>query len=304
MSIHKSGFIAIVGRPNVGKSTLLNKLVGEKVAIVSNKPQTTRNKIMAILNTEESQMIFLDTPGFHKPRTRLGERMVQTVNQSIGDVDCVVMVIEMEEALTKAEQQILDKIKQAHLPAILAINKIDGRSKGDILPVIDMVSHLHEFEAIIPISAQTGENVPHLVKELEKLMPEGPQFFPDDMFTDQPEKQIVAEIIREKLLRLLTDEVPHGTAVEIIKMKERADGMLDISANIYCEKDSHKGIIIGKKGAMLKKIGSIARQDIERFFDTKCYLQLWVKTKEDWRNSNFQLKELGFSEDRQDTDWS
>lgn len=304
MPIHKSGFIAIVGRPNVGKSTLLNKLVGEKVAIVSNKPQTTRNKIMAILNTEQSQMIFLDTPGFHKPRTRLGERMVQAVNQSIGDVDCVVMVIEMEEALTKAEQQILDKIKQAHLPAILAINKIDGRSKGDILPVIDMVSRLHEFEAIIPISAQTGENVPHLVEELEKLMPEGPQFFPEDMFTDQPEKQIVAEIIREKLLRLLTDEVPHGTAVEIIKMKERPDGMLDISANIYCEKDSHKGIIIGKKGAMLKKIGSIARQDIERFFDAKCYLQLWVKTKEDWRNSNFQLKELGFSEERKDTDWS
>jgi GTP-binding protein Era len=295
MEINHSGFIAIVGRPNVGKSTLLNQMIGEKVAIVSSKPQTTRTKIMAILNTERSQMIFLDTPGFHKPKTKLGERMVSVVSQSIGDVDCVLMVVEPKVELNQNEQQIIKKIEASGMPAILVINKVDTVRKDELLPVIDAMSKAYDFEAIIPVSAATGENVDMLIEELEKQMPEGPQFFPEDMFTDQPEKQIVAEIIREKVLRLLNDEVPHGTAVEILKMKDK-NGMLDISANIYCEKDSHKGIIIGKKGAMLKKIGTYARQDIERFFDAKCYLQLWVKVKEDWRNSNFNLKELGFSE--------
>ncbi|MGI6031065.1 MAG: GTPase Era [Eubacteriales bacterium] len=295
--IKRSGFIAIVGRPNVGKSTLLNALVGEKLAIVSSKPQTTRTRIMGIQNTEESQLIYLDTPGFHKPRTRLGQKMVGVVNQSIGDVDCILLVVEPKPTLNENEQAILQKIQASGMPAILVINKVDEIKKTELLPVMDALSKTYPYVAIVPVSARQGENLSDLVAEMERHLPEGPAFFPEEMLTDQPEKQIVAEIIREKLLRLLDDEVPHGTAVEILQMKEKKGGMLDISANIYCEKESHKGIIIGKKGAMLKKVGTYAREDIERFFGVKCYLQLWVKVKDDWRNSNFQLKEFGFGED-------
>ena len=294
--ITKTAMITICGRPNVGKSTLTNALVGEKIAIVSNKPQTTRNRISAVVNRGETQFILMDTPGFHKPRTRLGDYMVKVVRESVADVDAVVLVVEPIASLGAQEEALIERIKQSGAPAVLCINKIDTVEKQDLLAVIAAYSAVHDFTAIIPISARTGDGLEMLMDELEKFAEPGPQLFPDDMISDMPEKQICAELVREKLLLCLDKEIPHGTAVEVTKFTERENGIIDMDVTIYCEKDSHKGIIIGKKGAMLKKIGEMARTDIEAFMGTKVFLQTWVKVKENWRDSNAQLRNFGFTE--------
>ena len=294
--ITKTAMITICGRPNVGKSTLTNALVGEKIAIVSNKPQTTRNRISAVVNRGETQFVLMDTPGFHKPRTRLGDYMVKVVRESVADVDAVVLVVEPIASLGPQEEALIERIKQSGAPAVLCINKIDTVEKQDLLAVIAAYSAAHDFTAIIPISARTGDGLDMLMDELEKFAEPGPQLFPDDMISDMPEKQICAELVREKLLLCLDKEIPHGTAVEVTKFTERDNGIIDMDVTIYCEKDSHKGIIIGKKGAMLKKIGEMARTDIEAFMGTKVFLQTWVKVKENWRDSNAQLRNFGFTE--------
>ena len=292
----KSAMITICGRPNVGKSTLTNALVGEKIAIVSNKPQTTRNRITAIVNRGDTQFVLMDTPGFHKPKTRLGDYMVNVVRESVADVDCVLLLVEPIAAIGPQEEALIERIKQSGAPAILVINKLDTVDKGRLLEVISVYSQAHDFDAIIPISAINGDGQAELMAELEKYACEGPHFFPDDMITDQPERQICAELVREKLLLCLENEIPHGTAVEVTKFSERDNGIIDLEVTIFCEKDSHKGIIIGKKGAMLKKIGEMARTDIEEFMGTKVFLQTWVKVKENWRDSMAQLRNFGFGE--------
>ena len=294
--ITKTAMITICGRPNVGKSTLTNALVGEKIAIVSNKPQTTRNRISAVVNRGETQFVLMDTPGFHKPRTRLGDYMVKVVRESVADVDAVVLVVEPIASPGPQEEALIERIKQSGAPAVLCINKIDTVEKEALLAVIAAYSAAHDFNAIIPISARTGDGLDMLMDELEKFAEPGPQLFPDDMISDMPEKQICAELVREKLLLCLDKEIPHGTAVEVTKFSERDNGIIDMDVTIYCEKDSHKGIIIGKKGAMLKKIGEMARTDIEAFMGTKVFLQTWVKVKENWRDSNAQLRNFGFTE--------
>ena len=295
--ITKTAMITICGRPNVGKSTLTNALVGEKIAIVSNKPQTTRNRISAVLNRGETQFVLMDTPGFHKPRTRLGDYMVKVVRESVADVDAVVLVVEPIASIGPQEQALIERIKQSGAPSVLCINKIDTVEKDALLAVIAAYAGAHAFNAIIPISARTGDGLEELLNELEKYAEEGPQLFPDDMISDMPEKQICAELVREKLLLCLDKEIPHGTAVEVTKFSERENGIIDMDVTIYCEKDSHKGIIIGKKGAMLKKIGAMAREDIEAFMGTKVFLQTWVKVKENWRDSNALLRNFGFTEE-------
>ena len=292
----KSAMITICGRPNAGKSTLTNALVGEKVAIVSAKPQTTRNRITAIVNHGETQFVLLDTPGFHKPRTRLGDYMVNIVKESVADVDCVLLMVEPVASLGAQEEALIERLKQVGAPALLLINKIDTVDKARLLEVMAVYSAAYDFDAILPISAKTGEGLDELLDELEKYAAEGPHFFPDDMITDQPERQICAELVREKLLRCLDKEIPHGTAVEVTKFSERENGIVDLEVTIFCEKDSHKGIIIGKKGAMLKKIGELARLDIEDFLGTKVNLQTWVKVKENWRDSMASLRNFGFTE--------
>ena len=292
----KSAMITLCGRPNVGKSTLTNALVGEKVAIVSNKPQTTRNRITAIVNRGDTQFVLMDTPGFHKPRTRLGDYMVNVVKESVADVDCVLLLVEPVAAIGPQEEELLSRIRQSGEPAILVINKIDTVDKTRLLEVMALYSQAYDFDAILPISARTGDGLEELMAELEKYAAEGPHFFPEDMITDQPERQICAELVREKLLQCLDKEIPHGTAVEVTRFSERDSGIIDLEVTIYCEKDSHKGIIIGKKGAMLKKIGELARQDIEEFMGAKVYLQTWVKVKENWRDSMAQLRNFGFTE--------
>ena len=287
--------ITICGRPNVGKSTLTNALVGEKVAIVSPKPQTTRNRITAIVERGDTQFVLLDTPGIHKPRTRLGDYMVSVVKESVADVDCVVMMVEPVASIGPQEESLLARLRETQCPAILAINKIDSVEKGRLLEVIALYSAAYDFDAVIPISAKTGEGLDELLSELDKYAVESPHFFPDDMITDQPERQICAELVREKLLKCLDKEIPHGTAVEITRFSEREDGVVEIDATIFCEKDSHKGIIIGKRGAMLKKIGELARTDIESFLGTKVFLQTWVKVKENWRDSMAQLRNFGYN---------
>ena len=289
----KSGFVGIVGKPNVGKSTLLNAIVGQKIAITSPKPQTTRGKVLAIMTDDESQMVFLDTPGFHKPKNKLGQTMVKAVGDAIADVDMLVMVVEPDAVSNGAERAIMDKI--GDIPCILVINKSDTVRHDELLPVIQFYSELHSFADIIPISAKTGDGVDELKKLLKDSLDEGPMFYPEDMITDQQEKQVVAEIIREKTLRLLDKEVPHGIAVEVVQMKYNGDNKptYNISANIYCEKSSHKGIIIGAGGAMLKRIGTLSRVDCEKMLDAKVYLELWVKVKQDWRNSESLMRELG-----------
>ena len=287
--------ITICGRPNVGKSTLTNALVGEKVAIVSPKPQTTRNRITAIVERGDTQFVLLDTPGIHKPRTRLGDYMVSVVKESVADVDCVVMLVEPVASIGPQEESLLARLRETQCPAILAINKIDSVEKGRLLEVIALYSAAYDFDAVIPISAKTGEGLDELLSELDKYAVESPHFFPDDMITDQPERQICAELVREKLLKCLDKEIPHGTAVEITRFSEREDGVVEIDATIFCEKDSHKGIIIGKRGAMLKKIGELARTDIESFLGTKVFLQTWVKVKENWRDSMAQLRNFGYN---------
>ena len=294
--ISKTAMITICGRPNVGKSTLTNALAGEKIAIVSNKPQTTRNRITAVCQRGETQFVFLDTPGFHKPRTRLGDYMVNVVRQSVADVDAVVLVVEPVASIGPQERELIASIKAADCPAVLAINKLDTVEPEKLLAVIALYSEAYAFNAIVPISARTGDGVEDLLKELDKFAVESPALFPEGVTTDQPEKQVCAELIREKLLLNLEREVPHGTAVEITRFSERDDGIIDLEATIYCEKASHKGIIIGKHGAMLKKIGEDARKDIEEFMGTKVFLQTWVKVKEKWRDSNSLLRNFGYTD--------
>ena len=292
----KTAMITIAGRPNVGKSTLTNFLVGEKIAIVSNKPQTTRNRICGIVTKGDTQFVFVDTPGYHKPRTKLGDYMVNVTKGSIADVDLTVMMVEPIASIGPQEQGLIDQLKATRCPVVLAINKIDSVEKDILLEVIALYSQAADFAAIIPISAKTGDGVEELLKICEKYAIESPFLFPEDSTTDQPERQVMAEIIREKLLWTLDREVPHGTAVEITKFSERDNGIIDIDATIYCEKSSHKGIIIGKQGAMLKKISSMARTDCEKFMGTRVYLTTWVKVKENWRDSDFLVRNFGYRE--------
>ena len=291
----KTAMITIAGRPNVGKSTLTNFLVGEKIAIVSNKPQTTRNRICGIVTREDTQFVFVDTPGYHRSRTKLGDYMVNVARESIADVDATILVVEPIASIGAQEEDLIAKIKASRSPAILAINKIDTVEPDALLAVIAAYSQAG-FDAIIPISAKTGDGVEALLKECAKYSQESPFLFPDDVTTDQPERQVMAEIIREKLLWTLDKEIPHGTAVEITKFSERDSGIIDIDATIYCEKASHKGIIIGKQGAMLKKISSMARADCEKFMGTKVFLTTWVKVKENWRDSDFLVRNFGYSD--------
>ncbi len=293
----KSAFIAIVGRPNVGKSSLLNRLLGQKIAIVSAKPQTTRNRITGVLTEGEYQLVFFDTPGMHKPKNTLGKYMVRSVNESVGGVDCCMLVVEAGRDPGQTELNLIEKFRSLHMPAILAINKIDMLAEKDVLmKQILAYTQLYDFDAVVPVSAQDGSGMNELLDELKKEAGEGGHFFDDDTLTDQPERVIVAEIIREKILRLTDKEIPHGTAVLIEKMKTRDNGILDIDATVFCERETHKRIIIGKNGSMLKKISSYARQDIERFFDCKVFLQTWVKVKEDWRNRAQLVQNFGYDE--------
>ena len=297
MEIKKSGMISIVGRPNVGKSTLTNALVGEKIAIVSNKPQTTRNRISAVVNRGECQYVFLDTPGLHKARTRLGDYMVKVVKESVADVDAILLLVEPIPHIGGPEAELIARIKQLGVPSILVINKMDTVEKEALLAVMQTYGQAHDFNAILPISAKTGEGVEELLDLLAAFLPEGPQLFPEDMVTDQPERQVCAEILREKLLLCLDKEIPHGTAVEITRFSERDNEIIDLDATIYCEKASHKGIIIGKGGAMLKKISTLARTDIEAFMGTKVFLQTWVKVKENWRDNLNLIHNFGYKDE-------
>ena len=295
----KSVFAAIVGRPNVGKSSLLNKLLGEKVAIVSNKPQTTRNRIMGVVTTGATQYVFIDTPGLHRPKSRLGSFMVSQAESTVSEVELVILVTECEKPISEIERVFCNNISKNGIPAILVINKIDTLDKKDrLLGKIEQFSVLHNFSAIVPISAKTGDGIHLLMKEIDLFCIEGPHMFDGDTLTDQPERTLVAEIIREKILFLLQDEIPHGTAVMIDRLHERqTGGMIDIEATIICDKESHKGIIIGAGGSMMKKIASLARLDCERFFDTKINLKCWVKVREGWRESDKQMKNFGFRQE-------
>ncbi|MBD5088518.1 MAG: GTPase Era [Clostridiales bacterium] len=291
----KSGFVTLIGRPNVGKSTLMNHIIGQKIAITSNKPQTTRNRIQTVYTCEQGQIIFVDTPGIHKAKNKLGEYMVNVAERTLNEVDVVLWLVEPATYVGAGEQHIAEQLKKVHTPVILVINKIDTVKKEELLAVIDHYRKIHDFAEIVPVSALKGENADHLVDTIFAYLQEGPQFYDEDTITDQPERQIVAELVREKALRLLKDEIPHGIAVSIEKMKERRHGhIIDIDATIVCERDSHKGIIIGKQGSMLKKIGMDARKEIEALLDSKVNLQLWVKVKKDWRESDFLLKNFGY----------
>lgn len=293
---YKSGFVTLIGRPNVGKSTLMNQLIGQKIAITSNKPQTTRNRIQTVYTSEEGQIIFLDTPGIHKAKNKLGEYMVNTAENTLNEVDVVLWLVEPSTFIGAGERHIAETLKKVKTPVFLIINKIDTVSKEDILTFIDAYKDIYDFCEIIPVSALRGENKETLLAQIIKYLPYGPQFYDEDTITDQPERQIVAELIREKALRNLSDEIPHGVAVSIESMKERNHGaLMDIEATIVCERDSHKGIIIGKKGAMLKKIGMEARREIENLLQTKVNLQIWIKVKKDWRDSDFLLKNYGYN---------
>ncbi len=295
----KSGFVTLIGRPNVGKSTLMNQVIGQKIAITSNKPQTTRNRIQTIYNDERGQMIFVDTPGIHKAKNKLGEYMVSVAERTFEDVDLILWLVEATTFMGAGERHIAEQLKKAHAPVILVVNKIDTVKKEELLKIIDTYKDVLDFAEIIPVSALNGENVEHMKDVIFEHLEVGPQFFEEDVLTDQPERQIVAELIREKALRLLSDEIPHGVAVTIESMKKRKNNrkIIDIEATIICERESHKGIIIGKQGAMLKKIGSQARHDIEDFLQKKVDLRLWVKVKKDWRDSDMLLKNFGYRKD-------
>lgn len=298
MAITHSGMITLCGRPNVGKSTLLNAFVGEKIAIVSSKPQTTRNRISGIVTRGENQYVFLDTPGLHKARNRLGDYMVGVVRASVADVDAVLLVVEPVASVGEPEMELIERIKALKLPAVLVINKVDElENKEKLLEVIAAYTAVHDFQAVMPISAKEKDGVEELLNLLKQFLPEGPQLFPEDMTTDQPERQVMAEILREKLLYCLDKEIPHGTAVEITRFTERDNEIIDVEATIFCEKASHKGIIIGKGGAMLKKVSTLARKDMERFMGTKVFLQTWVKVKENWRDSLAAVHNMGYRED-------
>lgn len=299
---YKSGFITLIGRPNVGKSTLMNKLIGQKIAITSDKPQTTRNRIQTVYTDERGQIIFLDTPGIHKAKNKLGEYMVNVAERTMNEVDLVLWLVEPSTFIGAGEQYIAEQLKKVSTPVILVINKIDTVRKEQILSFIAAYKDICKFAEIIPVSALKGENTTHLLDELYRYIPEGPMYYDEDTVTDQPERQIVAELIREKALRLLDDEIPHGIAVSIERMKERPEsgagnGLIDIDATIVCERDAHKGIIIGKGGSMLKQIGTQARKEIENLLDCKVNLQLWVKVKKDWRDSDFLMKNYGYGRD-------
>ena len=298
MNITKTALITICGRPNVGKSTLANTIVGEKIAIVSNKPQTTRNRIYAVKNLEDTQLVFMDTPGFHRPKSKLDEYMDDVVRDSFSGTDAVCLVVEPIPSVGPQEEQLITWIKASGLPSVLVVNKIDEVKKEELLAVIAAYAAVHDFDHVLPLSARTGEGVDELLALLRDLAPEGPPLFPEDMITDQPDSQIVAEMVREKLLYCLEHEIPHGTAIEVTKFSEREDsGIIDLDVTIYCEKSSHKAIIIGKRGAMIRKIGEMARKDIERYMGTKVFLQTWVKVKENWRDSSAMLRSLGYRND-------
>lgn len=290
----KSGFVTIIGRPNVGKSTLMNRLLGEKISIISNKPQTTRNTIQTVLTREGYQIIFLDTPGIHKPQHKLGEYMMKVARDTLNEVDAVLFMVTPDGTAGMGDRYIMDQLKNIKTPVILVINKVDESSREKLAKTIESYNKEFKFTETVPVSALKGENIDELLKVIVENLPEGPKYFPEDMLTDQPERFIVSEIIREKALRLLDQEVPHGIAVEIIQMKEKQNGVDTIDAVIYCEKDSHKGIIIGRNGQMLKKIGTMAREDIEKLLGCRVYLQLWVKVRKDWRDDPASLKGFGY----------
>ena len=296
--IKNVAMVTVCGRPNVGKSSLTNALVGEKVAIVSNKAQTTRNRIYGVVNRGDTQYILLDTPGLHRPKSALGDYMVKVVTASLSDVDCALLLVEPIPHAGGPERALIERIREERIPCILCINKIDTVEPAELLPVIAAYNAVWDsFDAIIPISAHTGSGLDDLMKELRKYASEGPQLFPDGQTSDQPERQVMGELLREKLLLCLDKEIPHGTAVEITRFSERDSGVIDVEATIYCEKSSHKGIIIGKQGAMLKKISSMARHDMERFMGAKIYLETWVKVKENWRDNVNYVRSLGYRED-------
>lgn len=295
---YKSGFVTLIGRPNVGKSTLMNHLIGQKIAITSNKPQTTRNRIQTVLTTEEGQIVFVDTPGIHKAKNKLGEYMVNVAERTLNEVDVVLWLVEPSTFIGAGEKHIIEQLGKVKTPVILVINKVDMVKKEEVFTFIDVYRKEYDFAAIVPVSARSGENTDELVKVIMKYLPYGPQFYDEDTITDQPERQIVAELIREKALHCLNEEIPHGIAVAIDSMKYRRK-IVDIDATIICERDSHKGIIIGKQGTMLKKIGSTARFEIERMLDCKVNLQLWVKVKKDWRDSDFLIKNFGYNKDEE-----
>ena len=289
----KSGFVSIIGRPNVGKSTLINRLVGEKIAIISSKPQTTRNNILGILTKDDMQIVFTDTPGIHEPTSKLAELMVKNATEAMHDTDAILFLVEPIANVGRTEERIIEGLKKQKAPVILVINKIDTVKKDVLLEVIAKYTEKYDFCAVVPISAMRKNGIDTLMDEITPHIPEGPQFYPEDMITDQPERQMAAEVIREKLLRSLDKEIPHGIAIVIFSMKDTKD-TLKIEANIYCEKQSHKGIIIGKSGALLKKIGTQAREDLERMHEKKVYLELWVKVNEDWRNKRGKIANFGF----------
>ena len=292
----KSGFVTLIGRPNVGKSTLMNHLIGQKIAITSNKPQTTRNRIQTVLTMEEGQIVFVDTPGIHKAKNKLGEYMVNVAQQTLNDVDVVLWLVEPTTFIGAGEQHIAKQLGRVNTPVILVLNKIDSVKKEEILTAISAYKDIYDFAEIVPVSARSGENTEELLKVIMKYLPYGPQFYSEDTITDQPERQIVAELIREKALHCLQEEIPHGIAVAIDQMKKK-NKVMHIDATIICERDSHKGIIIGKQGSMLKKIGSTARYEIEKMLDTQVNLKLWVKVKKDWRDSEFLMKNFGYREE-------
>lgn len=292
----KSGFVALIGRPNVGKSTLMNKLIGQKIAITSHKPQTTRNRIQTVYTDDRGQIIFLDTPGIHKAKNKLGNYMISVVNKTLKDVDLILWLVEADEFIGAGEQHILELLQEVNKPVILAINKLDALKKQElVLPIIDKYSKLMNFSDIVPVSALKGRNTRHLIEVIYKYLPNGPMYYDEDTVTDQPVRQITSELIREKLLRILDDEIPHGIAIEIDKMEYRKDGLVNVEATIVCERDSHKAIIIGKNGSMLKKVGINARRDIEELTDSKVNLKLWVKVRKEWRDSDIQMKNFGYN---------
>ena len=292
----KSGFVTLIGRPNVGKSTLMNYLIGQKIAITSNKPQTTRNRIQTVLTTDEGQIVFVDTPGIHKAKNKLGEYMVNVAEKTLNEVDVVLWLVEPTTFIGAGEQHIAKQLQRVKTPVILVINKVDSVKREEILPAIAAYKDIYDFADIVPVSARSGDNTDELLRIIMKYLPYGPQFYDEDTVTDQPERQIVAELIREKALHSLQDEIPHGIAVAIDRMKMQ-NKVMHIDATIICERDSHKGIIIGKQGSMLKKIGSTARYEIERMLDCKVNLKLWVKVKKDWRDSEFLMKNFGYREE-------
>lgn len=293
---YKSGFVTLIGRPNVGKSTLMNRLIGQKIAITSNKPQTTRNRIQTVLTTEEGQIVFVDTPGIHKAKNKLGEYMVNVAERTLNEVDVVLWLVEPTAFIGAGEKHIAEQLGKVRTPVVLVINKVDMVKKEEILTFIDAYRKIYDFAEIVPVSARNGHNMDELIKVILKYLPYGPQFYDEDTVTDQPERQIVAELIREKALHSLNDEIPHGIAVAIDNMKYRRK-IVDIDATIICERDSHKGIVIGKQGVMLKKIGSTARYEIEKMLDMQVNLKLWVKVKKDWRDSDFLIKNFGYTKE-------